>query len=376
MALAQSKTLARSALLLLAALPLTFSACKGDDPQSESSTSASDDEVGTTTDTGDGEAGEAGEAGSAESSTGADADTTQGDSTAETEAETSLDTEGGAACGDGVIDEGEECDDGDDNGETFACLSDCTLNICGDGFEGPEEGCDDGNLESGDGCSATCLLEGLDPEAILCGNKVFACGDTIDNDDDGKIDLADPECISPCDDNEASFQTDLPGQNNDCKADCYFDDNSGGGDDKCEWNLKCDPENPGAQVGCEYDPDFGMCETQMPPECLDFCVPLVPNGCDCFGCCEIEGQFIYLDSSPDCSLDNLEGCEACTFFEDCNNPCIPEDCELCFGQDPDDLPEECDEPTCPEGQTSCGGQGDCALGEFCQAGCCFPIDPQ
>ncbi|WP_106391723.1 hypothetical protein [Enhygromyxa salina] len=280
----------------------------------------------------------------------------------------------GATCGDGVIDPGEECDDGDENGDTFACLSDCTNNVCGDGFEGPDEGCDDANTEDGDGCSAMCLLEDAAPEAIYCGNKVYECGDTIDNDMDGVIDLFDPECISPCDDDESTFETNLPGQNNDCKGDCYFDDNSGGGDDQCEWNLKCDPENPGAEIGCEYDPNFNMCGVELPQNCLDFCTPLVPNGCDCFGCCEIEGQFVYLDGA-ECSLENLDACQSCTFFENCNNPCEPELCELCFGQDPDDLPPECDEPGCPDGVTSCTDISDCEIGWFCQTGCCVPIEP-
>ena len=224
-----------------------------------------------------------------------------------------------------------------------------------------------------DGCSASCQT--VTPQVLECGNKLYECGDTLDNDMDGVIDLDDPECISPCDDDEGSFETKLPGQNQDCKSDCYFDANSGGGDDHCEWNLKCDPLNPGAEIGCEYDPDFGMCSLEMPQSCLDFCVPLVPNGCDCFGCCEIEGQFVYLDGA-DCSLDNLDSCQSCTFFEGCNNPCDPDNCEVCFGQDPDDLPPECGLPTCDMGQTPCLDEGDCAIGEFCQTGCCLPIIPQ
>jgi hypothetical protein len=30
-----------------------------------------------------------------------------------------------------------------------------------------------------------------------------------------------------------------------------------------------------------------MCDLEMPQTCLEFCTPLVPNGCDCFGCCQI-----------------------------------------------------------------------------------------
>jgi cysteine-rich repeat protein len=278
-------------------------------------------------------------------------------------------------CGNGVIEGDEECDDGDDNGEFFACLADCTLNVCGDGFVGPEEGCDDGNTVSDDGCSADCLLEDVAPGVVLCGNKMYECGDTIDNDQDGKIDLADPECISPCDDSEASFETNLPGQNKDCKGDCYFDANSGGGDDKCEWNLKCDPQNPGAEIGCAYDPNFGMCNLQVPQQCYDFCGPLVPNGCDCFGCCEINGQPVYLGGA-NCSLDNLAGCASCTYFENCINTCEPENCELCFGQTIDDLPDHCMGASCPEGVTSCASIADCPNGQFCQTGCCVDITPQ
>ena len=276
-----------------------------------------------------------------------------------------------AVCGDGLIHSGiEQCDDGENNGEGKACKDDCNKNVCGDGVLGPGEGCDDGNTESLDGCNAICQPE------LLCSGKLYECGNGFDDDMDGKIDLKDPECTSPCDDDEKSLQTGLPGQNKDCKADCYFDANSGQGDDKCVWNLKCDPKNPGADVGCAYDPDLKMCDLMMPQACLDFCTPLVPNGCDCFGCCQIGDEFYYLDSNPDCSLDNLGACNKCTFFDNCNNPCDVEECELCFGQDPEDLPPKCNNmPKCEEGVTPCLDSSECMEGEFCQTGCCTPIVP-
>jgi cysteine-rich repeat protein len=264
----------------------------------------------------------------------------------------------------------------DTDADTTDATEDTGTSECGNGMLEAGEECDDGNLESMDGCSSTCQSEsGMVP--IPCNGTIYACGDMVDNDRDGSIDLDDKECISPCDDNEGSFQTDLPGQNNDCKGDCYFDSNSGGGDDQCEWNLQCDPENPGAQVGCEYDPQMAMgpmCMAELPQECLDFCIPLIPNGCDCFGCCQIGDEFYYLDSSPDCALDNLGACEACTFYEDCGNPCMPEECELCFGQDPEDLPEGCDMPECPENFPPCLENTDCVEGTWCQTGCCVPIN--
>jgi cysteine-rich repeat protein len=274
-------------------------------------------------------------------------------------------------CGDGVIDMGEQCDDGNNNAENGACLPNCVTNICGDGFDGPGEECDDGNLLDGDGCTNTCTIEDQPPEVIFCGNKVWECGDTLDNDMDGVIDLDDPECTTPCDDDEGTYNTNLPGQNVDCKQDCYWDGDSGSGNDTCEWNLKCDPENPGLGTNCEYDPDFDMCEVLQPMMCLEFCAPLVPNGCDCFGCCFIEDQFVYLGNG-DCALDNLDACQECTQHPDCVNGC-DDPCEVCFGQDPEDLPPECMEPECPDGVISCIDEMDCPPGDFCQTGCCVPI---
>jgi cysteine-rich repeat protein len=60
----------------------------------------------------------------------------------------------GSVCGNGIVEDGEECDDGNlDN--TDSCLNICELARCGDGAiqEGVEE-CD-----GGDGCSSTCTVE-------------------------------------------------------------------------------------------------------------------------------------------------------------------------------------------------------------------------
>ncbi|MFH1434449.1 MAG: hypothetical protein ABIJ56_01915 [Pseudomonadota bacterium] len=61
-------------------------------------------------------------------------------------------------CGDGNVDEGEECDDGNLT-STDACTPLCRHAECGDGFvwEGHED-CDDGNGEPGDGCDPGCAF--------------------------------------------------------------------------------------------------------------------------------------------------------------------------------------------------------------------------
>ena len=79
---------------------------------------------------------------------------------------------GGAAgsvslhCGDGVVDPGEECDDGNlDNQD--ACTGLCKQARCGDGllWRGKET-CEDGNTASGDGCSPSCHGE---PRELAAG---------------------------------------------------------------------------------------------------------------------------------------------------------------------------------------------------------------
>lgn len=63
-----------------------------------------------------------------------------------------------AACGDGELDVGEDCDDGNAD-DTDACVEGCVPAECGDGFvqTGIEE-CDDGNRDDDDACSNACTL--------------------------------------------------------------------------------------------------------------------------------------------------------------------------------------------------------------------------
>lgn len=62
-------------------------------------------------------------------------------------------------CGNGMLDAGEGCDDGNTQmGD--GCSANCQFDaVCGNGKKESGEACDDGNMVSGDGCSATCLLE-------------------------------------------------------------------------------------------------------------------------------------------------------------------------------------------------------------------------
>jgi hypothetical protein len=204
-----------------------------------------------------------------------------------------------------------------------------------------------------------------------CGNHLYECGDCEDNDGDVAIDGLDVECVSPCDDDESSFATGIPGDNADpCLQDCFFDGNSGSGNDGCEWDLACDPLNPGAPE-CPYDPEQNNCPTEQDQDCVDNCE--VPNGCDCFGCCTVtvDGIEYAIFIGDDCNLDDVENCDSCTPQDSCGDVCDPDDCELCFGET--ELPPNCEEPSCAVGQLPCLDNGDCLAGDYCQTGCCVLI---
>jgi len=231
-----------------------------------------------------------------------------------------------------------------------------------------------------------------------------ACNDGKDNDGDGKADYDDPECVGPTDNDEASFATGIPGDNVDaCKQDCFFDGNSGAGDDHCDWQLKCDPSNvgAGAEKKCPYDASYASqhatecsLSASQPQNCVDFCQRLTPNGCDCFGCCAVPGAPTPIRLSATCTADKFSdpsACSPCTQVTACNNPC--ERCEICIGKTT--LPADCTNtpadggtydggydggytPQCPGTIVSCGPGGQvaptaCPAGTGCVTGCCLPI---
>lgn len=86
-----------------------------------------------------------------------------------------------AECGDGVVNKtaGEACDDGSRNDDYLAgaCRSDCQPAGCGDAILDPGEECDDGNADDGDGCSPGCREERIrqcNPAVCsACGGALF-----------------------------------------------------------------------------------------------------------------------------------------------------------------------------------------------------------
>jgi hypothetical protein len=246
-------------------------------------------------------------------------------------------------------------------------------------------------------------------EISECQGHVYACGDLEDNDGDMLIDYQDPDCLGPCDNTEDSYFGGISGQPGPpCTVDCYFDQDSGAGNDDCYWNHKCDPHETAPDyypescngTACAHDPNAStpgttdscaeLLATQS-QQCLDYCGPLTPNGCDCFGCCELpagSGMYVWLGSDDNCigsdggscsqsGISDPGSCEPCQPVTACLNDC--DTCELCIGKTT--LPPECYDPDggggqeCPEGVQQCGlpGQDPCPSAFYCISGCCQPI---
>jgi hypothetical protein len=215
------------------------------------------------------------------------------------------------------------------------------------------------------------------------------CSDGIDNDGDGKVDYADPECVGGLDNDESSYATGIPGDNVDaCKQDCFFDGNSGMGDDGCMWQLKCDPRTTNA--ACPYDQAYATqhadecsLSSSQSQTCVDKCQKLVPNGCDCFGCCAVPGAPTPIRLVATCTAKDFGDptkCPACTQVTQCMTPCGH--CDYCIGKET--LPADCTTDggtpyNCPTGYIACGQYGIdptmCPTDTTCVTGCCRPIVP-
>jgi hypothetical protein len=233
----------------------------------------------------------------------------------------------------------------------------CGSNGDDDGNNDGDGGSDgDGGVNDGDG--------GIDAPTPPgeCVTGTSQCTDGVDNDNDQMTDLADVECTSACDNDEGSFGTGLPGDNRDpIWQDCFFDGNSGAGNDGCRYNTCCLYPAGHAMACTQQQINQGYCDVTQ--ECVDTCAPAAPPGCDCFGCCEVCGV------TGGCG--DVNGCIKITILPTCNfeNICgDPVNCPPCQQS------SECT-TQCPTGTAECSVDGDCAAGQFCTDGCCVSQIP-
>ncbi|MBU2260293.1 DUF4215 domain-containing protein, partial [Patescibacteria group bacterium] len=178
------------------------------------------------------------------------------------------------ACGDGVLDDGEQCDDGNsDDGD--GCDANCVEEVCGNGVLQPGSGeeCDDGNTDDGDGCDAACVDE--------------FCGDGVTND--------------------VSEECDDAGESAECDSDCTFQ--------LCGDNMV----NPTADEECDEGSEAESCDD-------DCTYPMCSDG----NVNETAGE-----QCDDSNLINGDGCsDQCLATTECMDGVDNDDDDLVDDQDP------------------------------------------
>ncbi len=182
-------------------------------------------------------------------------------------------------CGNGVVTTGEQCDDGNTlNGD--GCDNNCTQTACGNGVVSAGEECDDGNTTSGDGCDINC-------KTTRCGNGALTSGEQCD---DGNLINGDG-----------------------CDTNCTP---TGCGNGVATSPEQCDDGNQVNGDGCDNNCTRTACGNGIltPPEQCDDGNHVTTDGCT--NSCTICGDGVVTapEECDDGNLINRDGC---------NNDCLP-----------------------------------------------------
>jgi cysteine-rich repeat protein len=255
------------------------------------------------------------------------------------------------SCLDGVLDAGEECDDGNLI-NTDGCGRDCRASICGNGrVEAPEE-CDDGNDVSGDACQAGCVL----PQ---CGDGVLDAGELCDDGNTYSRDACDSDCTptrcgdgivqrdEECDDGTENSDTEVRACRTNCRlwscGDGVVDSAPPGTPGGRQGDYEqCDDQNDIDEDGCAnncwlstcgngvLDPGE-VCDNPTDEWRYDTWAGGWEPGCypGCFGSYCGDG---HLDREEQCETPEFDGCGG--------------SCLWWGGFPPIDEPEECESPRC------------------------------
>jgi cysteine-rich repeat protein len=235
-----------------------------------------------------------------------------------------------AVCGNGIVEPGEECDDGNTN-NCDGCSNQCTLVTgCGDGVLCPPEQCDDGNTMSCDGCSAMCTIE----IGLRCGDGIIntACGEQCDPPVPGRCD-AQCQRIPYCGDGivDPGEQCDDGNANNcdGCKSDCTK------GTDSCP-TCTPDANDRNECLPCTAPVDCDPLQACGASACIaGACTPVAPPNCD-------DGNPCTTDACSPASgcTHTAKACDdgnACNGVESCdpgNGQCVPGTVPNCDDGDP------------------------------------------
>src|SRR5215211_1604169 len=111
----------------------------------------------------------------------------------------------------------------------------------GDGGTGSDAGVgsDGGTGTDGGGPGSDAGLLGC--YQVTCAGHLYQCANCIDDDNDGLIDAADPDCFGPCHNDERSFDIGIQAaKGGNCDSlECYYDTNAGRGNDDCYSSFRC-----------------------------------------------------------------------------------------------------------------------------------------
>lgn len=195
-----------------------------------------------------------------------------------TSSSTAGSSSGGAddSCGDGVLDESEECDDGDDD-DHDACTNACTLAFCGDGVRGPGDECDDGDGVDDDECDNQCTV-------TFCGDGKIQQGETCDE----RMNTAecDADCTpAECGDgyaNTATEECDEGDSLRECDDDCTLVA-CGDGNLNVAAGEACDDDNTADGDACSSDCKAATVVAEVVTGLRHVCVRFETGAVRCWG---------------------------------------------------------------------------------------------
>ena len=194
-------------------------------------------------------------------------DSGSGDADTDTDADTDADADtdsGGAVCGNSIVEQGEQCDDGN-TATGDGCGATCQTEgggstDCGNGTVDAGETCDDGNTTPGDGCDSFCQTEG--GGSTNCGNGTIDAGENCDDGNTTNGDGCDSFCVTEpdpdCGNNRLDADEECDDGNNDpgdgCSPNCKEELCGNGAIDGPE---ECDDGNTADGDGCS-----GFCKDE------------------------------------------------------------------------------------------------------------------
>lgn len=268
-----------------------------------------------------------------------------------------------ARCGDGLTWVGhEECDDGNEVDEDL-CKSDCTLNYCGDGVPGGrDERCDDGNQIEDDECTSRCASPSC-PDGFV-NSEYEQCDDGNDDDNDSCTSRClQARCgdgirydgVEECDEGERNADTGW------CTSACMLARCGDGllqaGREQCDDGSRCENGDP-----CYGDADCGGQ--------VGSCRPRGGDGSD--ESCGVEEDYCCVPGYECVSHGTIEsapGCRVCN-TEISNISWSPRHGASCDDGDKCTLNDTCDDFTCVPGPPRT-----CSDGSVCTIDTCDPTAP-